>query len=234
MLNFAIECDVKHLFYFRELISFMMEETEKSKQIITEEQLLRIMPNSKLPWRTGDASSPSKASVYVLHLNKFMREYGITEPLAVAYFLATIAVESGELRYTEELASGEAYEGRKDLGNTKPGYGKRYKGRGLIQITGYFNYRAYSLDMHYDFYSTDARAKGLAQAGNATRSACWFWQKHNLSVLSLLDDPQKIRKKVNGGLNGYKAFLGYLLKAKQQLGLPTVSTEQAIKNWKGK
>ena len=68
-----------------------------------------------------------------------MEKYQITTPLRRAAFLAQLAHESGELKYMEEIASGEAYEGRKELGNTAPGDGKRYKGRGPIQLTGRFN-----------------------------------------------------------------------------------------------
>jgi putative chitinase len=72
-----------------------------------------------------------------------MAAAAITTPLRQAHFLAQLGHESGELRYTEELASGDAYEGRRDLGNTVPGDGRRFKGRGLIQLTGRANYQAY-------------------------------------------------------------------------------------------
>ena len=104
---------------------------------LTKEQLVSIMPYSK-----------GRVDKYLSHLNKFMREYGINTPHRIVFFLATIAIESGELRYTKELASGAAYDtGRlaKALGNTpeKDGDGQRFKGRGLIQLTGTNNYKAY-------------------------------------------------------------------------------------------
>lgn len=187
-------------------------------EVITLAQLQAIMPNSKRMVNKKDPKAGTYAERYLGYLNSFLPQYGITEPLDVAYFLATIAVESCELLYTEEIASGSAYEGRKDLGNTKPGMGKMYKGRGLIQITGYYNYRAYSRDVNFDFYSTLSKAQGLAKPGNAVRSACWYWQKNGLTAIALTDSPQKVRRKVNGGLNGYTQFLQYLARAKRELG----------------
>lgn len=185
---------------------------------ITLAQLEAIMPGSKRMVNKKDPKQGTYAERYLPYLNGFMPKFGITEPLDVAYFLATIAVESCELLYTEEIASGSAYEGRKDLGNTKPGMGKMYKGRGLIQITGFYNYRDYSETVNYDFYSTLSKAQGLAKTGNAVRSACWFWQKAGVSALALADNPQKVRRRVNGGLNGYAQFLQFLARAKRELG----------------
>lgn len=185
-------------------------------ETITLTQLQNIMPSARARF-SKRRDSKSRAEVFLPYLQQFMEEYGITSPISMSYFLATIAVESAELRFTEEIASGVAYEGRKDLGNKKPGDGVRYKGRGLIQLTGYNNYKEYSTAVGFDFYSTTAKAKGLAQPGNAVRSACWFWWKHDLNTIAAEDNPIRIRKIVNGGLNGYPLFIQYVDKAKSIL-----------------
>lgn len=138
---------------------------------------------------------------FFLPLTNAMREYEINTPQREAAFLAQLAHESGSLRYVEELASGEAYEGRKDLGNTEPGDGKRFKGRGLIQITGRANYKDLSEELAYDFI---ADPEALEKPGAASYSAAWFWWSRHLNRLADIDAFEKITKRINGGLNGYE------------------------------
>jgi putative chitinase len=126
----------------------------------------------------------------------------ITTPLRQAHFLAQLGHESGELRYTEELASGDAYEGRRDLGNTAPGDGRRFKGRGLIQLTGRANYQAYSDAIGRNLVDGDNPHLLATDPDLAVDVACWFWQTHGLSGLADRDDVIGITKKINGGLNG--------------------------------
>ena len=100
---------------------------------------------------------------FLPELVQTLEHYGITGMLRTAHFLAQVAHESGQLAYTEELASGAAYEGRSDLGNVEPGDGVRFKGRGLLQITGRSNYRAYSRACGQDLLSGSTPLTGLPQ-----------------------------------------------------------------------
>ncbi len=143
-----------------------------------------------------------------------MAAHAIDTPLRMAHFLAQVGHESGELRYCEEIASGDAYEGREDLGNTHPGDGRRFKGRGLIQLTGRANYIAYGKARGVD-YTTDGGAKILAgDPETAVDVACWFWTTHKLNALADNDDIKTITKRINGGLNGFEDRKAKLARAK--------------------
>jgi putative chitinase len=131
-----------------------------------------------------------------------MTNYGIRSPLEVAHFLAQVEHECMELRYTEELASGAAYEGRADLGNTQPGDGVPFKGRGLIQLTGRFNYEAYGNAIGRNLL-TDAGARTVSTDPSlAIGVAGWFWSTHNLNALAGSDDVLGVTRIVNGGNRG--------------------------------
>ena len=138
--------------------------------------------------------------IYLPFLNKYFSHYQINTPLRMASFLAQVGHESGQLRYHEEIASGAAYEGRVNLGNTRPGDGKRFKGRGLIQITGRFNYEEISKDLGIDFLNNPTR---LSDPEFAVMSAFWFWNRHSLNRYADINDFERLTKKINGGLNGY-------------------------------
>ena len=140
------------------------------------------------------------------NINKFyqplvdtMLKFEINTPKREAAFIAQLAHESGSLRYVKELASGSAYEGRKDLGNTEPGDGVKFKGRGLIQLTGRANYKKAS-----EFFSEDfiAHPELIETPKYATLIAGWFWSKHSLNKLADIKDFKKITKIINGGYNG--------------------------------
>lgn len=133
-------------------------------------------------------------------INKTLEEFEINTPQRIRMFLAQIGHESGQLRYRKELASGAAYEGRKDLGNTTPGDGVRYKGRGLIQITGKYNYGLASLALGLPLLE---KPELLEEDLNACRSAGWFWYKSNLNALADMGKFEIITRRINGGLNGY-------------------------------
>src|SRR5690349_5242803 len=124
-----------------------------------------------------------------------MQEFGISTPQQRAAFLAQIAHESGSLRYTRELADGLMYEGRGDLGNTQPGDGPKYKGRGLLQITGRANYAACGAALGLDLI---AHPELLETPSGACRSAAWFWQKHGLNRFADTDSFGTLTKAING------------------------------------
>lgn len=128
--------------------------------------------------------------------------YQIVTPLRLAHFLAQIGHESLDLRYSEEIADGSQYEGRADLGNTEPGDGKRFKGRGLIQLTGRNNYKAYGEYKKQDFLTEPNNRLIATDAYLAVDVACWFWFRHNLNQLADSDNVKAITKIINGGYNG--------------------------------
>jgi putative chitinase len=130
-----------------------------------------------------------------------MSMFGVDTRERRAMFLAQVGHESGQLRYVEEIASGAAYEGRADLGNTQPGDGVKFKGRGLIQITGRHNYRECGKEFKLDLLSNP---KLLSEPKLAALSAGWFWWKNNLNRFADVGDIEGCTRKVNGGLNGYK------------------------------
>jgi len=144
-----------------------------------------------------------------------MQAAEIDRPLRRAHFLAQIAHESGGLRWLEELASGDAYEGRADLGNEQPGDGTRFKGRGLIQLTGRANYTAFERAVGRDLTSSNEAAEQVAKDPDlCVRAATWFWSGRGLNALADVDDLAAVTRRINGGLNGYADRAKYLARAK--------------------
>ena len=146
--------------------------------------------------------------------------YGLTSALEKAHFLAQVAHESGSGKWLQELASGKAYEGRKDLGNIHPGDGVRFKGRATIQVTGRDNYAAYSA-WKYGADRCVKNPKLLEQLPDAVDAAFWYWtvRRPKLKQLALADDLLGVRRAVNGGTNGLEDCKAKLAKAKRLLGL---------------
>lgn len=133
-------------------------------------------------------------------INWAMQQYDIhLTKDRVAMFLAQIGHESGRLRYTLEIASGEAYEGRKDLGNTEPGDGVRFKGRGLIQITGRANYKQVGEALGLPLLT---HPQLLEIPRHAAHSAAWWWNSRNLNAVADVGDIDRCTRIINGGLNG--------------------------------
>lgn len=148
-------------------------------------------------------------------------------PLRQAHFIAQLAHESGGFRTTTEYASGKEYNGRRDLGNTQPGDGVRYKGRGLIQITGRFNYRAMGKALGQDFEDNPTEAADFPWAA---LTAAVYWKNRNINRVADRDDIRAVTKLINGGYNGLADRESYLTRAKaalKQSNLPDDSIDIA-------
>ena len=167
--------------------------------LITKDQLKKIYPNIR----------PEKLEVYTDAFNKVFPAYDINTPRRIAAFLGQVGVESGELKYDRELASkynkrdvtnpyesiGTLYEGRKNLGNTEPGDGPKYIGRGILQLTGRANYTSMSKKIGADLVNNPELAR---EPEISTKIACLYFKERGLLELADAWDLDTITLKVNG------------------------------------
>lgn len=150
----------------------------------------------------------SLLSRWVPVLNSTMEKYEINTPQRIRMFLAQIGHESGQLRYVKEIWGPTKqqlrYEPPTDLarrlGNTAPGDGKKYMGRGLIQVTGKHNYAKCGAYLSLPLLD---RPELLEEPQHAADSAGWYWELHSLNALCDAGFFQELTRKINGGLNGY-------------------------------
>lgn len=130
-----------------------------------------------------------------------------------AFFLAQAAHETGAFKWLQERASGISYEGREDLGNTIPGDGAKYKGRGLFQITGKFNYKRVSEYFKVDFLNNPEL---LATPEWACKSAGWFWTINNFNRFVSDYNFLEVTYRINGGYTSLSDRMVYLYRAVRQ------------------
>jgi putative chitinase len=172
-------------------------------------QLIAILPYAR-----------PHAAAFIDWINAAMAEFAIDTPARQAAFLAQIGHESGQLRYVQEIASGAAYDTgplAARLGNTPEadGDGQRWKGHGLIQITGAANHKACAT---YFGIALECVAAWLTTPEGASRSAGWFWHTHGLNALADAGNQIAICKRVNGGTNGLDDRLALFAQARAVLG----------------
>lgn len=167
-----------------------------------------IAPRFGPPWNERQANILDAIGP---QLAETLERYEINTVLRIAHFLAQCCHESAGFRTTEEFATGAAYEGRRDLGNTQPGDGMRYKGRGIIQLTGRANYRRLGEKLGIDLENDPAMA---AEPLTSLTIACEFWKAHNLNNAADRDDINVVTRIINGGYNGLDDRKQYLVKAK--------------------
>lgn len=181
--------------------------------MLTERQLEAIYP-----------LAGQRAGIFVQPLNDAMARWEIDHPKRIAAFLAQVGHESGQLRYLKELGS-DHYLSRYDigslalrLGNTPEadGDGQRYRGRGLIQVTGRNNYQACSRALFGDERLL-AQPQMLEQPRWACESAAWFWHSRGLNGLADRGEFNRITRHINGGLNGLEDRLAIWARAREVL-----------------
>lgn len=165
-------------------------------------------------YETTLVATKENLAPFVEPLNQGFDRFKVKTPLRICHFLAQVLHESGEFQYQEEIASGADYEGRTDLGNTQSGDGCRFKGRGLIQVTGRANYAQLSKDIGINYVTNPTR---LAAMPDCVNSAFWYWNSRGLSALADQDDLRGITYRINGGFNGLDERQGYLNRAKNLL-----------------
>jgi putative chitinase len=181
--------------------------------MITDTQLRQVMPHL----------GADKALLYLPHLNATMAADGIDTMPRTAAFIAQLAHESGEFRFMEEIwgptDAQRRYEPPSDLarrlGNTQPGDGRRFKGRGPIQITGRFNYKKYGDLLSVDLVDNPELA---ARPEWAFATAGLFWKSNGLNELADREEFVAITKRINGGTNGLADRQKYYELAKKVLG----------------
>jgi len=181
--------------------------------MVNDEDLARIMPNL----------SGEKRAQYLPFLQHAMEEFSINTPLREAAFLAQVAHESAEFRFMEEIWGPTAQQNRyepvtqksKELGNFHPGDGKRFKGRGPIQVTGRSNYQLYGSALGVDLIG-DPTIAATPEIG--FRIAALYWSRNGLNELADVQHFKTITKRINGGFNGLEERTRYYVRAKSVLG----------------
>jgi predicted chitinase len=177
---------------------------------LSEQALAQIMPNL----------GAAKRAEFFPFLTSAMAEFEINTPARQAAFLAQLAHESAEFRFMEEIwgptAAQRRYEGRRDLGNTQTGDGKRYKGRGPIQVTGRANYKTYGDMLGVDLINNPQLA---ATPEVGFRIAGVYWKRNNINAPADRQDIVTVTKIINGGTNGLDDRKKYYDRARRVLGV---------------
>lgn len=178
------------VFFPKEKEPEKMQLAPAAKVYVTKEQLARI-------WKCHVSLIKDTE---IVELNQCLRQFEITTPSRIRHFLSQISHESGGGRYLKEIASGDAYEGRKDLGNTQPGDGRRFKGAGYLQMTGRANYQAFA-----NFIGDPKVMEGVDYVAEKYPFTCsgFWWMNNKMNILCDRNaSVEEITRKVNGGLNG--------------------------------
>jgi predicted chitinase len=186
------------------LIHRRADQVKEAQRVIARHASKRLDPAALqrvAPWLTAQ-----QARGLADALGPAFARYGIVTPRRAAAAVAQFAHESAGFHTTTEYASGAEYEGRRDLGNTHPGDGRRFKGRGYIQVTGRNNYAAAARAFGVDFL---AHPEKLAEPRYAALVSCWWWAAHGCNQLADGGDFVALTRRINGGTNGLASREAY-------------------------
>lgn len=153
-------------------------------------------------------------------LEKALQEQGIDDNPTRIAALATVVTEVGSGLQPINEYGGPAYftamyEGRSDLGNTQPGDGALYHGRGYIQLTGRANYRSYGQALNLPL----EQDPGLALRPDVgARVLAEYFKQRGVDASARAGDWYGVRVKVNGGLNGWSTFVRNVIALHHALG----------------
>lgn len=159
---------------------------------VTEARLERLAPSGK----------PAIIAAIAESFDRLAARYDITTRLRICHFLAQAAHESDGFRTLTEYggpAYFRRYDGRRDLGNTFPGDGARYHGRGLFQLTGRFNYRRFGALIGIDLEADPDRAM---EPAISLAIAFAYWRERDINAAADADDVARVTRLINGGRTG--------------------------------
>lgn len=174
--------------------------------------------------RVSGSKSAKQAGIiagFAEMLPDLLQRFAVTSALRIEHLLSQVAHECDGFCTLEEYASGAAYEGRKDLGNTEPGDGKRFKGRCPLQLTGRDNYRKFTAWLRSfipDCPDFVAQPELVARFPWAAWGVFYYWASRGLNAIADADDLVLLTKRINGGTNGLADRRAYLTKAKLAVG----------------
>jgi putative chitinase len=181
-------------------------EIKAAPPSLSTEQLLEI---------AGSDEFADKIRLMTKSVNDTIAKFNINTSLRKAHFLAQVMYESKGFGYLREIwretEKQMAYEGNKELGNTKPGDGHYFLGRGLIKLTGRANYQAFSDAIGVDFVSNP---KMLKESPYAALAAGWYWNNHNINEPADRDDLAEVTYRISGNDFGIEERSTYLRRAK--------------------
>lgn len=134
----------------------------------------------------------------------YLPNFGIDQTVGrICNFVGQAAHETGGFRNLREIwgptPAQIRYEGRKDLGNTRTGDGRRFLGRGIFQITGRANYRQIGQAIGIDLEGSPELAETPSVA---VQTACFYWRTRNLNIFADSGEEDRITRLINGGTNG--------------------------------